>query len=315
MAIQIEDAFSEQTGAFVPFFSHIEPLQDPRQEPFTELARIQHGASALLAKGSAPFAARLGRAACQSLSDELRRALAWAAVHFESDLGNFEAFAGAAMRTAVLRFYRRFSPMALVRERRDQVQRDDAIQKGPLAQARFVDEAIRRVRGLQRSAPQLWYVEGAHPDDLAQEVARELLESMAQGIPGFKRYERPGREATLVLIETVRSRIRRECKRQVARHSPIAGGTNLADLRTPLDLLISQQHREELANLLSRCRQRLSRPQKRWFDALLAEAEQRETVRWAHVASALGRNKSNASRAAAQLQQKLRAVHADKLFL
>lgn len=237
LIIQIEDAFSEQTGAFVPFPAHIEPLPDPlglQQGPFTELAHMQHIASALLTKGSAQFAAQLGRAACHTLSDELHRALAWAAVHFAPNHGHFEAFAGAALRTAVLRFYRRFSPMALVRERRDQIKRDDAVQKGPLAQARFVDEVLCRLKGLQRRAPQLWYVEGAHPDDVGQEVAREILESMAQGTSGFERYERPGREATLVLLETVRSRIRRECRRQIARHSPVGTGMNLADPRTPV---------------------------------------------------------------------------------
>lgn len=255
----------------------------------------------------------LGRASRRVLEGDLSQATNWAIDQWQQDKGDFVQFVQLAMRRTMRAFDESMSPSALWRELRDQEERDAAVLQGSNGCTQFLAAVDRRLHGLRHGAPNRWYVEALDPDDLHQEVAIEVLEALSQGIHGFEQYERPGKEATLILIYSVRARLLRQRQKERRwRARSIERGESASP--TPEQLLIDHDRKNQIATWPRRLRALLSRPQQRWLDAFLRDAAQNGTQRWVHAATRLGRDKSSASRAVELLQSKLEVLNARELL-
>ncbi len=258
---------------------------------------------------------RLGRAARAHLDVELDLAAEWAAEHWQANKAEFGSFTRQAFYRALRQFYSSYRPNALWRERCDEEKRDAAILAGPSGCSPFLEEVDRRLRGLRNRAPNRWYIEGIDSIDLHQEVALSMVEAIKNGANGFKQFERAGHEATLLMIDSIRSRLLRQRQKE-RRWRTSAVDVDDTGCQTPEALLIDLDRRQQIADWPKRLRPELSRPQRRWLRALLTESARcGESLRWAHAAELIGRDKSSASRVVTLLQNKLNGLDARELIL
>jgi hypothetical protein len=202
----------------------------------------------------------------------------------------------------------RFSPndRALANERRDEELRAAAAVDDS-ALVTYQTKWQRKLRRLQRAYPERWRVPGLSDDEVSERLTLRLIEAVRCPTPADLELCRPGKEWGLLILRLELRALRRSFRLATV---PVDFAEAVGDSRslTQEERFLELEAQRTLTLAQARAERQLSRPQRRWFDALklsaaagsffAASAEPNLSA----AARLLGKNRSSAQRSYRELQ-------------
>ena len=253
----------------------------------------------------------LGRAAARELVEKTMRALLWAENYYDPDRGPFGRFAIRMAERANLEFFGAYSAKELRREAEDD-RRRDAARESDVGLVEYLEYWARRLRAFQ-ARRQFSYYPGLGRDSEAarEEFCRsaelELIERVRGEHGGFSPCERPGVEATYVVLSRHREWLKR--RRKIHQVAPPAD-VQLATTRTPEDIVAEYEEYRPAPEVVFRAYRHLRPSQAEWLSAFQDEVRENGLkpsggVNLASAARKLGKSRSAALRAVGPIRRAL----------
>lgn len=198
------------------------------------------------------------------------------------------------------------SERALANERQDEELR---------AAAAVADSALvayqtkweRRLRRLQRAYPERWRVAGLSDDEVSARLTLRLIEAVRRPTPADLELRRPGKEWGLLILRLELRALRRSFRVATV---PVDFAEAVSDSRSlsQEESFLELEGQRVLTLAQARAERQLSRPQRRWFDALRSSAAAgnffgaSDEPNLSAAARLLGKNRSSAQRSYRELQ-------------
>jgi hypothetical protein len=235
---------------------------------------------------------RFGKATARSLYGELSVLVGWAQAHHDPSKGDFESFLQSLLRKKLAAFTAAQDPDRLAQEWDDEKRRELA----HFDAQQFLTYVSSLVTGCR-----WWPTPGSEASDFRQQCMLAALEALAQ-TDGFRKYERPGERATLLLCRHQRDVLRGAARAEKRRMRGLLGV--LPTTLTPYDHLLAGEKSSVSQRFLPEMLGRANKAQRRWLAALRAETlDGDQHVVAAHMARDCQRNRSSATRALMSLQE------------